>query len=228
MQTDIIKSNIDRCLTLRRHRDKAFAKQVREVEHWKLQSLEACYASMMQAPAERDLLHYYFSDLFSGIDLTALKNSDKAAGLINKFFTGTDMLTSGLSFNALSQEMTEKITEALFETNQADVVDEESYVAACHTADVIPDLYQQLDIFADFAENLNDTISNRAVLAGVKIAKIPAKLGGFKNLHSLVADGIKYLSKVNDPEEIVRAFLAHEKSVVANIEAKRSPAFLPL
>ena len=225
METEIIKDCIHRSLALRRYRDRGFACRVRQVEQWKLESLRRCYAPLMEKKADRALFEYYFSDLFCGIDLTELKNADKAVGLIQKFFTGTGMVVSGLQFNALAQETNEKIATVVFEENGLDELNEEIYVTACHSANVIPDLCAQLDSFAEFAADLNSTVENRAVLAGVKLAKIPAKIGGFKNIYNFVADGVNHLKKVEDPEALVALFLAHERQTVLNIQNNSSSIF---
>ena len=228
VNTKSIKANIKRYHKLRMHKDKKFRRELRMLEEWKTNHVLDSYSSLMDDSAQADLLDYYFRDIFTGIDLSELKRTDRVQKVIDKFFSGTEMLTLALEFNAIIYETNEQLTEMLFEEMGVEALDVDAYVEACHRAEVIPALQEQLILFDAFVSDLNDTVEDSLVVASVKMAKIPARLAGFRRMHKLIAEGLRHARRLDDAQALAERIISHERAVVENIRTRGEPVFFDL
>lgn len=227
MQASAIIDNIERYHRLERHRDPQLNAWVEELEQWKVERMLHAYQPIMQQAAVEQLFHYYFEDVFCGIDLSEFKNADRAIGIIRKFFTGTEMLSSALEFNALTGEMNQQLVRTLFADGSTGI-SEERYIWACHEAGVVDDLFRQLELFSIFADDLNKTVTDKLVVATIKLATVPARLGGFKKIHRLAADGLNKLRAVDNPETLAKSLIQGERHIAERVASKTLPLYRPI
>jgi hypothetical protein len=220
-----ILSSVKRYQVLRLHRDATFANNFNELRKWKrdvqLKSIETQPGNSPKA----DFLQFYISEVFPGVDLHELTKKTQTGKLIEKFFTGTEMLTVLLEFNALTFEINERLTEQLFGVMGLKQIDANTYVEACHQADVLNDMEHRLDLLEDFAVFLDEAIRDPVVIAGLKITKIPARVAGFRRIHKLIASGFKLARKSGDPRGILEDVIQHERQVIANVRNRIDPEF---
>lgn len=228
MNQQNIADNIHRYLSLRKHQDTHFKRHTDAVEKWRMQSMAHCYEPLMSDSSYNLLLHYYFDEVFSGIDLSELDEAKVALKFINKVFTGTEMLHSALEFNAITGEINQALAEYIFEENQTQNLTEEIYTEACHTLNIVKDLEFQIKCFENFAQDINETISNKIIYTSIKMARLPARLAGCKNLYRLVSDGFETLRKIDNPEIIAETFISHERNTISRLASKSFPVYLPI
>ena len=79
-----IANNIQRYLSLRKHRDKDFKRHTDAIEKWRMQYMAHCYKPLMPDPSYNLLLQYYFEEIYSGIDLSELGEAKMALKFINR------------------------------------------------------------------------------------------------------------------------------------------------
>ena len=228
--TDSILHSIEQYQQLRFNKDKKFRKKLEALQKWKTKRALSCYDALMEDKAQRNLLKYYFKDVFAGVDMSELKNAKRVLSIVDKFFTGTEMLTLGMQFNTATWTINERLSEVLFEEMERDEdeITTEAYVAACHRADIFSSLETQLDLFEAFVADLNETVNDSIIVASVKMATIPAKLAGFKTMHGLMADGIACARGVDDARALALQIITHERQVVDNIRENRDPVFFDI
>lgn len=227
MQASAIVENIERYHRLERHSDPQLNAWIVELEQWKAGRMLYAYRPIMQEATVEELLNYYLDEVFCGIDLSEFKSAKRAIGIIQKFFTGTDMLASALEFNALTGEMNQQLARLLFADGNADL-NEERYIWACHEAGVVDDLFRQMELFYIFADDLNKTVADKRVVATIKLATMPAKLGGFKKIHKLAADGLSKLRAVDDPETLAQSLILGERRIAERVASKTLPLYRPI
>lgn len=225
MTSDSIRDNLQRYHSLRKHDDQAFAQQVSRIEHWKTTQLQQCYATFLDDPRYSGLLNYYFNEVFTGIDLSEFRDADMAISIIDKFFTGTQMLQAALQFNALTGEINQSLAQYLFEDLGLTRFSDEDYLEACHRQGVVSLMDQQLEQFEIFADDLNTTINNRGIRTAIRMARIPAKLGGFSKMYQLVAGGLEILKGVDNPEAVASLLISHERKLLSRLKEKQLPLF---
>ncbi len=223
-----LRRDIERYNKLRRHADADFCVSVQRFESWRAAQMQQCYQSMMANRKVAKVLNYYFVEIFGGIDLAEFQGADRTISVAEKLFTGTDMLNSALEFNALSGEIGDTLTMTLFEEMGVTEIDEVAFVEACHRGDVIDKLYRQMQCFEIFADDLNTTVADRKIGYAIKIARIPAKVGGFPNIYRLVAEGFKAMSGVKNPEALAATIVRHETSAIDRIAGRAQSIFRPL
>jgi len=228
MNPNDITDSIHRYLSLRKHKDTHFKRHTDAIEKWRMQHMAHCYEPLMSDPSYSLLLHYYFNEVFSGIDLSELGEAKMAMKFINKVFTGTEMLHSALEFNAITGEINQALAEYIFEENHTQNLTEEIYTEACHKLNIIKDLELQIKCFENFAQDINETISNRIIYTSIKMARLPARLAGCKNLYRLVSDGFETLRKIDNPEIIAETFISHERYTISRLASKTLPIYLPI
>lgn len=228
MSPQNIAHSIHRYLSLRKHKDTHFKRHTDAIEKWRMQHMAHCYEPLMSDPSYSLLLHYYFNEVFSGIDLSELGEAKMAMKFINKVFTGTEMLHSALEFNAITGEINQALAEYIFEEKDAEILTEELYSEACHKLQIIDKLDQQITCFEDFAKDINSTLSNKVVYTSIKIARLPAKLAGCSNLYRLVSDGFETLRKIDNPRKIAETFINHERYTISRLASKTLPIYLPI
>ena len=205
MDTHGISHNIMRYMDLRKHHDDVFCENVKALEQWKMSQMTSCYKNLMTEPSYKYLLEYYFNEIFFGIDLSELREAKSATKFIEKFFTSTDMLMAALEYNALTGEINQKITAHITDNNE---------------------LFD-INLFEAFADNLNETVSNRVIQASIKMARFPAKLSGCERLHKLISDGFAILKKVDNPEKVVGDLIKHERLILQRIASGTQPIYIP-
>jgi hypothetical protein len=220
-----IENSLRRYHALRKHADDDFRGHAQRVEEWKTQQLRECYAELTRRRGSEALMDYYFSKIYAGVDLSEFQNVEFATKVVEKVFTGTSMLQAALEFNALSGEINQAITHYVCDQTGQSAMDESLYLDACHRCDLLPLLSRQIDQFEIFAEDLNATVNNRSIRAAIKIAKVPAKLGNFLKIYTLVADGVAVLDSVDNPEQLVSEFIAHERQRFRRLESRERPVF---
>ena len=228
MNPQNIANSIHRYLSLRKHQDKRFEPHITAIEKWRMQHMAHCYEPLMSNPSYNLLLQYYFNEVFSGIDLSELCEAKVALKFINKVFTGTDMLHSALEFNAITGEINQALAEYIFEELNTQNLTEEIYTEACHKLNIIKDLEFQIQCFENFAQDINETISNKIIYTSIKMARLPARLAGCKNLYRLVSDGFDTLRKIDNPEIIAETFISHERYTISRLASKTLPSYLPI
>lgn len=175
-----------------------------------------------------DLLKFYLSEVLFGVHLHELNKKTNIVKVIEKLFTGTDMLTVGLEFNALTFEISEKLVEQLYGVAKRGELDVKLYVEACHQAVVLDDMEYQLALFEKFSVYLDEAIRDPTVITGLKISKIPARMLGFKRLHKLLSHGFKLAKKAGDPRLALVDVIALERQAIANIRGGADVIYLPV
>lgn len=220
-----IEASLRRYHALRKHADEEFRQHAQRVEDWKTQRLRECYADLTRRRGSEELMNYYFSRIYAGVDLSEFQNVEFATRVVEKVFTSTSMLQAALEFNALSGEINQAITHYVYDQTGQSVMDENLYLDACHACDLLPLLSRQIDQFEVFADDLNETVNNRSIRAAIKYAKVPAKLGNFSKIYSLVADGVAALDTVDNPEGLVSEFVGYERQRFRRLGSRERPLF---
>lgn len=223
-----IQKNIDRYHRLRKHQDATFSKNHTALTRWKTHVTLQRYQALMVDRRNGSVINYLLKDVFSGIDLSELSNAESLLKVIGKLLPNIDMLKSAIAFNTLTGEINQSITETLFETMAVTTIDEKAYATACHQAQLLPAMEEQLNLFAEFSTHLNATLANKHIGRAIKLAKIPAKLAGFKNTHALIADGIQVASSVKDPQQVIATVIQHERIMLNRLAANEQPFFIPI
>ena len=194
-------------------------------QDWKRQHALNSYSSQLSDNKAGPLVDFYVNQVLTGMHFPELRKSRHPAKLIEKFFTGTDMLRVGLEFNALTFEIDEALTDQLFEVMKVDAIDESNYVEACQAADLFAQMERQHELFEAFAVFLDEAITDRVVSAGLKVAKMPAKLAGYQRIYRMLSDGLKIAKAAGDPEAVLANIIEHERAVMANIRHRSAIIF---
>lgn len=220
-----LRRDIARGLSLRKYTDPQFAEKVSVLVQWRGELMRAAYRDLAQDPAVAAVLDYYFNEVFAGIDLSEFQGADKTIALAEKLFTGTDMLRSALEFNAIAGEVEERLARELFENMRVSEIDESAFTDAAHNSGVIDDMRRQIECFNLFADDLNTTVADRKVVAAIKLARVPAKMGGFAKTYALVAQGFKALSRTADPEKIAATIAERELAMIDRLASRKRPLY---
>jgi hypothetical protein len=228
MRTKNISNNIKRSLSLRKNHDLGFRRYTDAVEQWRIENMLHCYQPLMEDKSHNRLLNYYFNEVFYGIDISELGNSKTVLKFIDRFFTGTTMLDAALEFNAVSGEISEALAKHFFEVLKIDKITSELYSESCNYLKITDKLDLQINCFEDFAKDINSTVSNPFLYSSIKIARIPAKIAGFKKLYKLVSDGFEILKTTDNPESIAETFINHERTIIKRVKNSTYPIYIPV
>ena len=223
-----ILSSIKRYQALRLHEDVDFASCVLALQQWRLEAMLTALGPECEGGPKGDLLEFYLSEVLLGVHLHELNKKTNIVKVIEKLFTGTDMLTVGLEFNALTFEISEKLVEQLHGVAETGGLDVKLYVEACHRAAVLDDMEYQLALFEKFSVYLDEAIRDPIVIAGLKVSKIPARMFGFKRLHKLLSHGFKLAKKAGDPRLALADVITLERQAIANIRRGANVIYSPV
>lgn len=221
-----IQKYIDRYHLLRTHQDTGFSKNQATFTRWKTQATLQRYQPLMKDRGTGGVINYLMRDVFPGIDLSELSNAEPLINIIGRLLPNMDMLKSAVAFNTLTGEINQTVTETLFEKMGVVCIDEATYAAACHQANLFPVMEEQLNLFESFSSHLNAALANKHIGRGVKLARIPAKIAGFQNTHALIADGIQVASGVNNPQQVIATIIQHERATLNRLAANEQPFFI--
>lgn len=227
MSDDLLVRDINRYRKLRMHlNDQSYLENLQQLKIWQVNKMAATYATMLDDPSLSPLFGFFFEDIYGGVDLSELpKNLSGLGKLVQRFFSGTDMLFAALEFNALNGEIDQKLCEILFDEMQVENITTTEYVNACHQSGIIDDLHRRNRLLEHFADDLNRTVANKVIKKSVKWSKIPARAAGLGKLHGLIAKGFEVLAIVDDAEKPIARLIVHEKRIAENIQNKESDPF---
>lgn len=211
---------IKRYNALRRFRYEPVHQQQLEALHqWQQAQMRERHRDLMSRAQLKHLLDFFLSEIYLGLDLSEIReHSDEAVLTILKLFHGTDMLNAALEFNALTGEIDQRLTEALFDDcAPATPITETAYAQACAEQNLFGAMTRQKMLVNAFADGLNSTLRNRLILQAIKWAGVPARAIGFGNLHRIVLQGFAVLQPLRDVEDVIAMLVQRELDYVNHL-----------
>ena len=186
------KESIERYRALRLHGAQgSYLKQHAAIQQRMSAELHARYDRLKTNAAEAAFLNYVIDSVFHGIDLDELPaDASRVDKVIKQFFSDPVILLAALEFNALNGEITQTL---------------------CEDTEVPAPWYRQRLLLLElFTTELGEALNNRLLGAALRLSARPARLTGFKNLHSLVLEGYQLLRAVPSPEQFIQSILDEE------------------
>lgn len=198
------------------------------LQRWRVERMERCYTLLINQPSQRALLQYYFAHIHGGIDVSEVRDIDSAVGVVDRFFSDTVLLQVALEYTALAGEIAESLTLFLGLDSGSKAIAESAFSEFSRSGDLTPKMRRQIVLVEFFFNSLAELLTDRKVQIGLKLAKVPARLYGVGNFHSLITAGFDVLKRCPDLDGVVDLFVRQEQAVVWRIEASQLPLFVPL
>jgi hypothetical protein len=180
---DQMRYELGRYRAWRSHQDPVFQEQFVTMQKWLAGRLSRTHADLLEDDRYRAVTQFFLSDLYGGLDLSELaREVERALPIATRLLPDSVMRTSAvaLELNALTGELDEALTAALFETLGHTEITEAGIIDAYRLCNFQEQRHRQLDLLAELGNGLDRYVRSRVIYATFKIAQRPAQMAGLR------------------------------------------------
>lgn len=227
---DQMRYELGRYRAWRSHHEPEFQERFFAVQKWLAGRLTRTHTDLLEDDRYRAVTQFFLSDLYGGLDLSELaREVERALPIATRLLPDSVMRTSAvaLELNALTGELDEALTTALFETMGCSEITEKDIIEAYRLCDFQAERHHQLDLLAELGGGLDRYVRSRVIYATFKIAHRPALMAGLGGLYDFLGRGFEVMRPMGSAQDFLNQFIGKERAIVDAICAGHPDPFNP-
>lgn len=217
---DQMRYELGRYRAWRGHVDPEFKQKFDTVQKWQAARLKRTHTDLLEDPRYQAVTQFFLTDLYGGLDLTELaREVERALPIATRLLPESVMRTSAvaLELNALTGELDEAVTTALFETLGHKEVTEKAIIEAYRACGDAETRHHQLKLLAELGNGLDRYVRSRVIYGTFKIAGRPAKMAGLSGLYDFLGRGFEVMRPMGSAQDFINRFVGRERTIVDNL-----------
>ena len=199
------------------------------LKRWQSERLARTHADLLANPRYRLAGGYFLSDIYGDKDFSQRDHDLERAYpiMIRTMPTGVlHTVAMAVELNALSWELdTELLRILLEEFGLTESLDEATYVSAYRFCDNYDRRLHQIELIQTLGHDLSKAVRNPFIYGALLLARAPAYLAGFSNLHEFIESGFRAFRHLGDPTEFLTTIASRERYILDRIYAAHPQPF---
>lgn len=222
---DQMRYDLGRYRAWRGHGDEAFREKFVQVQQMQVERMKRTHADFLADSRYQAVTQFFLTDLYGGLDLSELaREVERALPIATRLLPDSVMRTSAvaLELNALTGEMDEAVTTALFDVLGASTITDEGLVEAYRKVGHYDLRRRQMELLRELGAGLDKYVRSRVIYATFKIANKPAHMAGLGGLYDFLGRGFEVMRPMGSAEDFMNLFLDRELTILANLESGKA------
>lgn len=220
---ELLKAQIERNRAYREAHagDHPLGRALQVLRRWQSQRLARTYADLLASERYRPAAEFFLSDLYGEKDFTRRdENIERMYPAMVKMLPDAALHTIALAveLHVLSAELDQALCEVLTgELGVRDRVSESQYVEAFRRCANLRQRRRQVDLMRRVGEDLDYVVQKPLVQQVLRLARKPAQVAGFGELHDFLDRGFNAFRHMRGAEEFLETIVAREIRIMDRI-----------
>ena len=221
----LLRIQLDRVRALRdaRASDPGAEALLAAVRSWQTRRLARTYADLAASDRYAPATEFFLSDLYGERDFEARDLSlERAFPLLAKILPGVVLLpvARAIELHALTGELDRALCKALLEDRVAkEAITDSMYAAAYRRCANRPLRLRQIELVVAVGERLDRVVRKPMLQRALKLARRPARSGGFAELQDFLERGFAAFRHMHGAGEFLATIESREKAVLERLFA---------
>jgi hypothetical protein len=227
----LLRAQIDRVRSLReaREAEDAAGALLPTLRRWQSQRLARTYADLAASERFGAATSFFLSDLYGDRDFTARDRSvERAYPVIVKVLPDAALLpvARAIELHALTAELDRALCKALLEVPVAKAgIDEATYASAYRRCANRAQRLRQIDLLLNVGERLDRVVGKPLLQRVLRLARKPARIGGFAELQDFLERGFAAFKKMGGASDFLATIERRERRILEQLFAGVSRPF---
>lgn len=203
--------------------------EMRLLRRWQSVRLARTHADLLQNTRYRPAVEFFLAELYGDKDFSQRDHDvERAYPIIIRTMPAGVLhnVAMAVELNALSCELDAELLGVLCEEfGFRDQLDEDTYVGAYRYCNHYDRRIRQIELIHILGTGLSKVVQNPLVYATLLLARTPAYLAGFGELHEFIEWGFRAFRHVGDATEFLSTIVSRERQILDRIYAHHPRPF---
>ena len=209
--------------------DHGLTPAMRLLKRWQSERLARTHAELLAKPRYRLAGDYFLSEIYGDKDFSRRDHDLERAYpiIVRTMPTGVlHTVAMAVELNALTWELDTELLQVLLEEfGLTESLDEETYAGAYRYCNNYDRRLHQIGLIQMLGQDLSKAVRNPFIYGTLLLAKAPAYLAGFGNLHEFIESGFRAFRHLGDPNEFLTSIANRERHILDRIYAAHPQPF---
>ncbi len=200
---------------------KGLPRELKILRQFQANRLAKTYADLLATKRYGPACRFFLSDIYAPKDFSQRDHDGETIyRLMRKFLPERMLHLLGrvLTLNRLTQELDERLADAIFnQLGATDTITPQLYAEGYRLCDNYQEREEQIDMIVEVGWGVDRLMKNPLTAPTLRMAKVPAKVAGWTELHDFLERGYRAFKKMRGAKHFLETIESREKKILHNL-----------